>query len=82
MENVICLRLLPCVESNPGHDSESAGSYPLDHMRGVVNLIGYFFSQYRNQILYLVESFQTVIIVGETGSGKTTQVISYADNWI
>ena len=30
--------------------------------------------QYRNQILYLVESYRTVVIVGETGSGKTTQV--------
>lgn len=30
--------------------------------------------QHRNNILYLVESFQTVIIVGETGCGKTTQL--------
>ena len=30
--------------------------------------------QHRNHILYLVEKFRTVILVGETGSGKTTQV--------
>jgi len=30
--------------------------------------------QYRNHILYLVERYRTVVIVGETGSGKTTQV--------
>ena len=32
--------------------------------------------QHRNHILYLVEEFRTVILVGETGSGKTTQVRS------
>lgn len=30
--------------------------------------------KYRTQIMYLVEKFRTVVIVGETGSGKTTQV--------
>lgn len=33
-----------------------------------------FLIQHRNNILYLVESYQTVIIVGETGCGKTTQI--------
>lgn len=33
-----------------------------------------FVIQHRNNILYLVESYQTVIIVGETGCGKTTQL--------
>ncbi|TRY53916.1 hypothetical protein DNTS_033802, partial [Danionella cerebrum] len=32
---------------------------------------------HRNNILYLVESFQTVVIVGETGSGKSTQIPQY-----
>lgn len=32
--------------------------------------------QYRNQILYLVEKYRTVVIIGETGCGKTTQVRS------
>ena len=31
-------------------------------------------SQYRNAILYLVERYQTVIIIGETGCGKSTQI--------
>ncbi|XP_025086245.1 probable ATP-dependent RNA helicase DHX35 [Pomacea canaliculata] len=30
--------------------------------------------QYRNHILYLVERYQTVIIIGETGCGKSTQI--------
>ncbi|CAH1269625.1 DHX35 [Branchiostoma lanceolatum] len=30
--------------------------------------------RYRNQILYLVERYQTVVIVGETGCGKSTQI--------
>ncbi|EDL96629.1 DEAH (Asp-Glu-Ala-His) box polypeptide 35 (predicted), isoform CRA_b [Rattus norvegicus] len=31
----------------------------------------------RNHILYLVENYQTVVIVGETGCGKSTQVPQY-----
>ncbi|KAG1521224.1 hypothetical protein G6F52_006935 [Rhizopus delemar] len=31
----------------------------------------------RKEILYLLEKFQTVIVVGETGSGKTTQIPQY-----
>uniref|UniRef100_A0A673HAT1 Probable ATP-dependent RNA helicase DHX35 n=1 Tax=Sinocyclocheilus rhinocerous TaxID=307959 RepID=A0A673HAT1_9TELE len=33
--------------------------------------------KHRNNILYLLESFQTVVIVGETGSGKSTQIPQY-----
>ncbi|BDA45458.1 probable ATP-dependent RNA helicase DHX35 [Coccomyxa sp. Obi] len=33
--------------------------------------------QHRREILYLVEHHATVIIVGETGSGKTTQIPQY-----
>ncbi|XP_059163532.1 probable ATP-dependent RNA helicase DHX35 [Physella acuta] len=33
--------------------------------------------QYRNQILYLAEKYQTVIIIGETGCGKSTQIPQY-----
>ncbi|KAK0130794.1 putative ATP-dependent RNA helicase DHX35 [Merluccius polli] len=33
--------------------------------------------KHRNNVLYLVESYQTVIIVGETGCGKTTQIPQY-----
>lgn len=31
-------------------------------------------TKYRNDVLYLCEKFQTVILVGSTGSGKSTQV--------
>ncbi|KAL8151454.1 hypothetical protein V2J09_021262 [Rumex salicifolius] len=34
-------------------------------------------NKYRNAILYLVETHATTIIVGETGSGKTTQIPQY-----
>ncbi|OMO65287.1 putative ATP-dependent RNA helicase DHX35 protein [Corchorus olitorius] len=33
--------------------------------------------KYRTSILYLVESHVTTIVVGETGSGKTTQIPQY-----
>ncbi|KAK0043117.1 ATP-dependent RNA helicase DHX35 [Biomphalaria pfeifferi] len=33
--------------------------------------------QYRNHILYLVEKYQTLIIIGETGCGKSTQIPQY-----
>lgn len=33
--------------------------------------------KYRTAILYLVETHATTIIVGETGSGKTTQIPQY-----
>ncbi|XP_077283685.1 putative ATP-dependent RNA helicase DHX35 [Arctopsyche grandis] len=33
--------------------------------------------QYRNHILYLLEKFQTLVLVGETGSGKSTQLPQY-----
>jgi pre-mRNA-splicing factor ATP-dependent RNA helicase DHX16 len=33
--------------------------------------------QYRDELLDAIEQFQTLIIVGETGSGKTTQIPQY-----
>ncbi|CAK8685220.1 putative ATP-dependent RNA helicase DHX35 [Clavelina lepadiformis] len=33
--------------------------------------------QYKTHILYLLEKYQTLIIVGETGSGKSTQIPQY-----
>ncbi|ALC38952.1 CG3225 [Drosophila busckii] len=33
--------------------------------------------QYRDQILYCLENYQVLILVGETGSGKSTQVPQY-----
>lgn len=39
----------------------------------IYNIWLYFF-QLRNHILYLIENYQTVVIVGETGCGKSTQI--------
>ena len=38
----------------------------------------------RNHILYLLEKFQTLVLVGETGCGKSTQVpqVSVCTNFI
>lgn len=33
--------------------------------------------KYRTSLLYLVEAHATTIVVGETGSGKTTQIPQY-----
>ncbi|XP_063708718.1 probable ATP-dependent RNA helicase DHX35 [Culicoides brevitarsis] len=33
--------------------------------------------QYRDRILYCLENYQTLVLVGETGSGKSTQVPQY-----
>ncbi|XP_062897219.1 probable ATP-dependent RNA helicase DHX35 [Mobula hypostoma] len=33
--------------------------------------------KHRNHILYLVENYQTLVIVGETGCGKSTQIPQY-----
>lgn len=33
--------------------------------------------QYRNHILYLLEKYQTLVLIGETGCGKSTQVPQY-----
>ncbi|KAG0171394.1 hypothetical protein DFQ30_001077 [Apophysomyces sp. BC1015] len=33
----------------------------------------------RRELLYLIETFQTVIVVGQTGCGKTTQIPQYLD---
>ena len=33
--------------------------------------------QYRNHILWLIENYKTVVLVGETGCGKSTQIPQY-----
>lgn len=35
--------------------------------------------RYRAQLLYLIETYPVVILVGETGSGKTTQLPQFLD---
>ena len=33
--------------------------------------------QFRNHIMWLVENYKTVVLVGETGCGKSTQIPQY-----
>lgn len=35
--------------------------------------------KHRKELLYLVETHATTLVVGETGSGKTTQIPQYLD---
>lgn len=37
-------------------------------------LLLFLLFQYRNHILYLVDRYQTVVVIGETGCGKSTQI--------
>lgn len=39
-------------------------------------------TKYRNDVLYLCEKFQTLILVGSTGSGKSTQVSQVSFNYL
>eukprot|EP00041_Stephanoeca_diplocostata_P017929 m.370903 g.370903 ORF g.370903 m.370903 type:complete len:708 (+) comp20863_c0_seq3:146-2269(+) len=48
------------------------GSMPLSSQRKRLPIF-----KHREHILYMLENFQTVVIVGETGSGKTTQIPQY-----
>lgn len=36
-------------------------------------------AKHRESLLYLVETFPVTIVVGHTGSGKTTQIPQYLD---
>jgi len=36
-------------------------------------------ASYKRQLLYLVETHATVVVLGETGSGKTTQIPKFLD---
>jgi len=36
-------------------------------------------AKYRRELLYLVETHATVVVLGETGSGKTTQIPQFLD---
>lgn len=37
--------------------------------------------KYRDQILYCLEHYQTLVLVGETGSGKSTQLPQVNNNY-
>ncbi|CAG9464413.1 unnamed protein product [Pedinophyceae sp. YPF-701] len=36
--------------------------------------------RYKRELLYLLEEHQCVVVVGETGSGKTTQILQFLDD--
>jgi len=36
-------------------------------------------TKHRQSLLYLIEKYPVTIVVGETGSGKTTQIPQYLD---
>ncbi|XP_023743876.1 probable pre-mRNA-splicing factor ATP-dependent RNA helicase DEAH9 [Lactuca sativa] len=56
----------------PSSSSSSFGYASLESQRQRLPVF-----KYRTSILYLVETHSTTIIVGETGSGKTTQIPQY-----
>uniref|UniRef100_A0A5S6R3J9 RNA helicase n=1 Tax=Trichuris muris TaxID=70415 RepID=A0A5S6R3J9_TRIMR len=61
------------VEMNPGFIySTTFAAFSLEQQR--VRLPIY---KYRNAILYLLEKYQTLVLFGETGCGKSTQVPQY-----
>lgn len=59
----------------PGEDQSSQTSYTLSDIRSVRKSLPAY--KYRESFLDLVENNQVVVIVGETGSGKTTQLPQY-----
>ena len=48
------------------------GNMSLDQQRRKLPIF-----QYRNHILWLIENYKTVVLVGETGCGKSTQIPQY-----
>lgn len=46
--------------------------YSLAHQRQKLPIF-----QYKREILYLIETYSVVVIVGQTGSGKSTQIPQY-----
>lgn len=56
------------------HLLETHASSPQTKTRPIRRLPIY---QHRSEILYLLENHATTVIVGETGSGKTTQIPQY-----
>ncbi|KAI5639569.1 helicase associated domain (HA2) domain-containing protein [Phthorimaea operculella] len=70
----------PNAESALSSDTDSKTNFvynryhhlPLDTQRQKLPIF-----QYRNHILYLLEKYQTLVLIGETGCGKSTQVPQY-----
>ncbi|KFD60739.1 hypothetical protein M514_10096 [Trichuris suis] len=76
-----------CIEMNPGFIySTMFAAFSLEQQRVRLPIYKVFefgrsiivlFPQYRNAILYLLEKYQTLVLLGETGCGKSTQVPQY-----
>ncbi|XP_013161718.1 PREDICTED: probable ATP-dependent RNA helicase DHX35 [Papilio xuthus] len=79
-DGVIETLLNPSVDVALTVDSDSKSNFvynryhhlPLDAQRQKLPVF-----QYRNHILYLLEKYQILILIGETGCGKSTQVPQY-----
>lgn len=62
-------------EDMPSHESATAACSKLDSLEEDRRLLPIF--GYRDKLLQAVHDYQVLIIVGETGSGKTTQIPQY-----
>ncbi|KAG5413375.1 hypothetical protein IGI04_000942 [Brassica rapa subsp. trilocularis] len=63
------------VLTSNNHSSSSSSSFGYANIEKQRQRLPVY--KYRTEILYLVENHATTIIVGETGSGKTTQIPQY-----
>ncbi|VVB12580.1 unnamed protein product [Arabis nemorensis] len=63
------------MSNNLASSSSSSSSYGYANIEKQRHRLPVY--KYRTEILYLVENHATTIIVGETGSGKTTQIPQY-----
>lgn len=65
------------MEERPDYDGESATTFVFNpfHKKSLTEQkTSLPIHQYKSHVLYLLEHHQVVILVGETGSGKSTQV--------
>ncbi|KAF5837631.1 putative DEAH [Dunaliella salina] len=61
------------------HNKKQRTQPPTSHQRRPRDADRLPVAKYRRQLLYLVETHATVVVLGETGSGKTTQIPQFLD---
>eukprot|EP00200_Dunaliella_tertiolecta_P015841 CAMPEP_0202414258 /NCGR_PEP_ID=MMETSP1128-20130828/32240_1 /ASSEMBLY_ACC=CAM_ASM_000463 /TAXON_ID=3047 /ORGANISM="Dunaliella tertiolecta, Strain CCMP1320" /LENGTH=123 /DNA_ID=CAMNT_0049020639 /DNA_START=70 /DNA_END=438 /DNA_ORIENTATION=- len=66
----------PCVRDNKKQRTQPPPSHQSRPPRDADRLP---VAKYRRHLLYLVENHATVVVLGETGSGKTTQIPQFLD---
>ncbi|XP_068624396.1 probable ATP-dependent RNA helicase DHX35 [Battus philenor] len=79
-DGVVEILLNPNIDSALSVESDSRSNFvynryhhlPIDAQRQKLPVF-----QYRNHILYLLEKYQSLVLIGETGCGKSTQVPQY-----